>query len=176
MSRPRTIALLAVVALLALTGCSTPEPTFDPESVAEVPVDVPADGEPAEESESIDVCAALAGIDLVALMGEEVGAATGGGGACQVKATSGMSAAALHVQVNEDGTRTYENQKALLTVTEELSSPGDEAFFGDTALAKGLDILVDGHHLSVRIHRQTSPITGAELVAVAETVLTNLGW
>ena len=152
------------------------QPGLDPESVAEVPVDVPADAEPAEEPDFIDVCAALAGIDLVALMGEEVDAPTGEGGACQVKATSGMSAAAIHVQVNENGERTYENQKALLTVTEELTSPGDEAFFGDTALAKGLDVLAGGHHLSVRIHRQTSPITGAELVAVAETVLTNLGW
>lgn len=138
MSRPRTITVLAIASLLALTGCGSPEPTFDPGSVAEAPVEAPieapVDADPADEP------------------------------------------AAIHVQVNEDGTRTYENQKALLTVTEELSSPGDEAFFGDTALAKGLDVLADGHHLSLRIHRQASPITGAELVAVAETVLTNIGW
>jgi hypothetical protein len=174
MSRPRTVTVLAVVALLAITGCSTPEATFDPESVAEAPVDVPAESE--EEPALIDTCAALAGLDLAALMGEPVDAPTGGSNACTVKATAAMSAATLHVQANENGERTYENQKALLTVTEELTSPGDEAFFGDTALAKGLDVLAGGHHLSVRIHRQASPITGAELVMVAETVLTNLGW
>jgi hypothetical protein len=176
MSRSTTITLVAVVVLLTLTGCSTPDATFDPESVAEVPVDVPADAEPAEEPVFIDACAALAGIDLAALMGEPVDAPTGGSSACTVKATAVMSAATLHVQANENGERTYENQKSLLTVTEELTSPGDEAFFGDTALAKGLDVLSGGHHLSVRIHRQASPITGAELVVVAETVLTNLGW
>lgn len=176
MSRPRTATLLAVVALFAITGCGTPEPTFDPESVAEVPADVPAESEPEEEPVVIDACAALTGLDLAALMGEPVDAPTGGSNACTVKATAALSAATLHVQANEDGERAYENQKALLTVTQELTSPGDEAFFGDTALAKGLDVLAGGNHLSVRIHRQASPITGAELVVVAETVLTNLGW
>lgn len=176
MSRPHTLSLLAIVAMLALSGCSTPEARFDPESVAEVPLEAPADAGPAEEPVLIDACAALTGVDIAALLGEPVDAPTGGSSACTVKATAAMSAASLHIQANEDGTHTYENQKALLTVTQELTSPGDEAFLGDTAMAKGLDVLADGHHLSVRIHRQSAPITAAELVAVAEAVLTNLGW
>jgi hypothetical protein len=176
MSRTNTLPIFALAALIALTGCSTPEPTFDPDSVADVPADAPTDADPADEPVFIDVCGALGGLDIAALMGEQMDAPTGEGSACTVKATAAMSAATLHVQANEDGTRTYENQKALLTVTEELTSPGDEAFLGDTALAKGLDVLAGGHHLSVRIHRQSSPITSGELVSVAETVLTNLGW
>jgi hypothetical protein len=176
MSRHSALPVLAIAALLALAGCAAPEASFDPDSVAETPQQQAENPAPEAPVELIDVCAALAGIDLAALMGEEMGEPSGEGGACTADATAAMSAARIHVQANAKGTRSYENQKALLTVTEELAAPGDEAFFGDTALAKGLDVLVDGHHLSVRIHRQSSPITGDELVAVAQTVLTNLGW
>lgn len=177
MSRHRALPILAIAALLALGGCSASEPTFDPDPVAEAPQKQPAEGSaPEAPREIIDVCAALSGVDLEVLMGEEMAEPSGESGACTAEATAAMSAARIHVLANVDGARSYENQKSLLTVTAELDAPGDEAFLGDTALAKGLDVLSGGHHLSVRIHRQSSPITGDELIAVAQAVLRNLGW
>ena len=200
--RVRAAATLLAMAAMLAVGCGSTGSTdlgVDGGTGATVPVEATAeppstsDGEPGDAGRSdettagsrpdatpsggADPCDVLAGIDVVALVGEPVAAPKGSddlmGASCRVDPLSGSSAGLRVVVSDQEPADNFENQREVLGVDTEATGIGDQAFHTGPYL-----IVLDGDRLVlIQVIRDSGTgfaVPDADLEAAAKTILDNI--
>ena len=125
----------------------------------------------------VDACAALAGVDLEALVAEPVTPPESSvdmmGASCTVDPVGDSSAGLRLIVTDQSPAENFENQREVLGVDSELDGLGDEAFHTGPYL-----FVLDGDRLVflqvVRDAATGAGVDDAELEATMRTVLANL--
>jgi len=180
--RPAALAaLLSMLLLPALSGCSSTPASSDDAAISETAEPL-SEGEPAEADadagpDDAAVCVLLAGQSVEELLAEPAGPPRDSGGVCKIEAAGADSAGSIVLQVVPDGgAATFANQKTLLGVDAEVAALGDEAFQS----GKRIDVLSGDRHLYLQVVRDplnpARQVDDAALLAAAQAVFAATGW
>jgi hypothetical protein len=192
--RSLALALVLGAGLLLASGCGsdddgddadgveaedTPTTTAGADDTAPDTASDDGEGEGAEGSASgdVDACAALAGVDIEALVGEPVMPPDGStdmmGAACNVDPVSESSAGLRLIVSDQEPEDNYANQQETFGVDTEVEGLGDKAFHTGPYLF----VLAGDQLVFLQVVQDAATGAGvddADLEAAMQTVLDNL--